>query len=92
MKKCIIILVFVVFGACFYFQPGAEPVDELQEDLKRYQQNSQRIQERIRDVEGQIQRLRNNDPAAIEAVARDKFGFCREGEEIYQIEVREVSK
>ncbi len=43
------------------------------------------VNQQIKDVKQKINALENN-PLAIERIAREQYGWCRKGEEIYQFD------
>jgi cell division protein FtsB len=80
LRHLIIILVFV--GAAWWLKPAygeyLRTRDTLQEmERKRLDSSAQND-----DLRQQIHRLRH-DSRAIERVAREKFGYCRQRETIY---------
>lgn len=70
----------------FLFTPNANEIRKLQDTIEQRKQYLAGLEEQARETRRTIEQLKNNDPAAIEAIARDKFGYTREGEEIYQVD------
>ena len=70
-----------------YYAPKKNTISQLSDELALKEQQQRKLQNDLRELERQIALLRKKDPAAVEAIARDKFGYCREGEEIYHIEM-----
>ena len=63
-----------------------DEIRKLQDTIEQRKQYLAGLEEQARETRRTIEQLKNNDPAAIEAIARDKFGYTREGEEIYQVD------
>ncbi len=70
----------------FLFTPNANEARKMREAIQQRKEYLSALEEEARETRHTIELLKNDDPAAIEAVARDKFGYTREGEEIYQVE------
>ena len=70
----------------FLFTPNASEIRKLQETIRQRKEYLSAVEEQTRVTRHTIEQLKHDDPAAIEAIARDKYGFTREGEEIYQVE------
>ncbi len=91
MKKIDYFLLFAVLAAIavglFVVLTPSGEINQLKDELDKKKQTQIKLQQETKEAEQQIDRLRNNDPAAIETIARDKFGYCRPGEEVYQLEV-----
>lgn len=97
MKKSDFVILFVlallVLVFFFVLAPPVNEISDLEEELRMKRRQQELLQQQTKDVERQIDRLRRSDPAAIEAIARDKFGYCRPGEDIYYLEMpQETSK
>lgn len=79
-------LVLVLAGSGLYFLVPAVTdyrhtqgtLEELNNNLTRQEEEEYRLREEISDL--------NDDPRAIERVAREKFGWCRDGEKIYHFD------
>ena len=83
----IIPLVVLAAAAVFFMlAPSPREVNKLQRELQEKQQTLEELQVKDSEVQRQAERLRKEDPEAIEKVARDKFGYARPNEEVYQIE------
>ncbi|MBO7740927.1 MAG: septum formation initiator family protein [Victivallales bacterium] len=89
-------LVFVVLAcSVFYFvvvAPKRNEANKLREELVLKEQQQRKLEAELREVKRQINQLKKKKPEAVEAIARDKFGYCREGEEIYDIEMPKDDK
>jgi len=83
---CIIVLAMLAVLVFFFFTPDANEVRRLRENIQNRREYLEQLQEESREAKRTIEQLKNDDPSAIEAIARDKFGYCREGEEIYQVD------
>lgn len=58
----------------------------LAKQLQETQERLQALEERLEAISRETEALKRGDPKAIERVARDKFGYSREDEEIYNVE------
>ena len=70
----------------FLFTPNANEARKMREAIQQRKEYLSALEEEARETRRTIEQLKNDDPAAIEAVARDKVGYSREGEEIYQVD------
>lgn len=82
----IVLAVLLIMVAFFLLVPHVSEINTLNHELDKKQQYHDQLQTETTEVKKQIDQLHRNDPAAIEAIARDKFGYCREGEDVYQLE------
>ena len=69
---------YILLPAYTDFKDGKREADELQGKLAEIELES-------REIDHAIQSLRT-DPRAIERVAREKLGWCREDEKIYHFD------
>lgn len=85
MSKFVIIALFIISTsvAGFYIMPQYQEkklIEEaLQESQKEYIANRKIIGKRLTFIQDL-----NNNPAAINKIAREKFKFCNPGERVYQ--------
>ncbi|MBP5300892.1 MAG: septum formation initiator family protein [Victivallales bacterium] len=85
-----LIVALVVAGifVCFFLLvPPGTNVHELQEQLAKEQRRNEQLEAKVAEYERQIAKIKRNDAAEIEAIARDRLGYCRDGEEIYPLEL-----
>lgn len=85
-----ILLVGAAVGVAVWFCliiPKTMENNDLREELAVKEQQQRKLEGDLRETKRQIMHLQKKDPEAVEAIARDKFGYCREGEEIYDIEM-----
>ena len=83
---CVVAAVFVCF---FLLAPPGAHVHDLQEALDREHRRNEQLEEKVAEYERQIEKIKRNDATEIEAIARDRLGYCREGEEVYPMELLE---
>ena len=83
---CVLALAILAAIVFFLFTPDATEARRLRENIQNRREYLEQLQEESREARRTIEQLKNDDPSAIEAIARDKFGYCREGEEIYQVD------
>ena len=63
-------------------------------DYRRISKEEERLEQQLAELGIEAQTLEQtihaliNDPQAVERVAREKFGLCREGEQIYHFEAQ----
>jgi cell division protein FtsB len=91
----IIIAVTLLIAAGVWFgviMPKTIENNNLREELAEKEQQQRKLEADLRETKRQITLLQKKDPGAVEAIARDKFGYCREGEEIYDIEMPKEDK
>ncbi|NOY82244.1 MAG: septum formation initiator family protein [Kiritimatiellaeota bacterium] len=79
------ILLALAVGDLYFILPAyrgyrnaCEDVTDLKRHLMQQRQDIQRLEREIRALRA--------DPRAVERVAREKFGWCRDGEKIYHFE------
>ena len=68
-----------------------EAINRLKEELQKQQEQHELLETKIAELERQIDKIKNNDPEEIERIARDRRGYSRPGEVIYQLELPEPS-
>ncbi|MBR4125031.1 MAG: septum formation initiator family protein [Victivallales bacterium] len=91
-KIDLLITALVAIGIiiCFFlFVPPVSQIHQLHEELQQEQQRHQDLEAEVVEYERQIDKIKRNDPEEIERIARDRLGYGREGEEIFQLEVPE---
>lgn len=87
-RDIVLIVVFLLLlGLAFVsLTPAMSNVRELQDELQALQQRHLEQQEEIAQLRREIDALRNGNPQAVERIAREKFGYCRPGEEVFHFE------
>ncbi|MBR4518834.1 MAG: septum formation initiator family protein [Victivallales bacterium] len=83
------IVAIIIFICFFLFVPPVSQIHQLREELLQEQQHHQNLESEVVEYERQIDKIKRNDPEEIERIARDRLGYGREGEEIFQLEVPE---
>ena len=83
------IVAIIIFICFFLFFPPVSQIHQLREELLQEQQHHQNLESEVVEYERQIDKIKRNDPEEIERIARDRLGYGREGEEIFQLEVPE---
>jgi len=80
-------LFLLLAGAvCFYWiLPAWRDYRQTQRDVLELRKQLARQQAEIRRLNREIAALKN-DPYAVERVAREKFGWCRDGEKVYHFD------
>lgn len=81
----ILVLVCLTVGAALWLGPVVRENRVTRESVARLQASLDRQTEEIERLNRELRALRT-DYRAIERVAREKFGMCRPGEEIYHFE------
>lgn len=73
----------VLLGFLFFDEAGlpqylrmVQEVERLEEEIQQLEQNNVALRNEIDQIE--------NDPLALEALARERLGFVRQGEIVYQ--------
>ena len=89
MKKSDTLLAIVLIAVCcagiYLVVPRYAEKKQLQKTLAELRQRITEQERETRRLRREISRLRT-DPEAIERVAREKFGWCAEGEKIYHFD------
>jgi len=81
----VLVLVCLGVGALLWLGPVVRENRVTRESVARLQASLDRQTEEIERLNRELRALRT-DYRAIERVAREKFGMCRPGEEIYHFE------
>ena len=89
--KTATILIVLLIGALMLLTgaiilPQRSQINELKAELRRQKEYQAQLDHELRRIVADIDKLRANDPAMVEAVARNKFGYCRPGEVPYTVE------
>ena len=83
----LIIVCLIMFGAAFvWLTPAISDIRILQEELQALQMKHEAQQQEVAQLQKEIDELRSGKPQAVERVAREKFGYCRPGEEVFHFE------
>ena len=82
----VILLAGLAVLALAILAPQRRQISELKEELRKQKEYQAQLEHEIRRIGSDIDKLRANDPAMIENVARNKFGYCRPGEVPYTVE------
>jgi cell division protein FtsB len=72
-------------GSAYFLAPMHREMRDAQHELAALQESRAGQENRTWELKRQISALRT-DEDAVERVAREKFGWCREGEKIYRFE------
>ena len=80
----------VCIGALYLLLPAYADYARTQEAVAELERSLRQQELEIQDLRRQIGDLRT-DRRAVERVAREKFGMCREGEKIYHFDPVEES-
>lgn len=83
------IVAICIFICFFLFVPPVSQIHQLQEELHQQQERHRELEGQVAEYERQIDKIKRNDPEEIERIARDRLGYGREGEEIFQLEIPE---
>ena len=96
MKKFDSVIAFIlglviVIGVAM-FTPVLAERRRLQDEIARLQQEQAAVRHKLLRLQKEIDLLNQGDPKAIMRVAREKFNYCLDGEEIYQFDYRSPEK
>ena len=90
MKKIDLIILFfivvLIIAAFVMFTPLLAEQSRLQDEISNLLQEQLTVKYELSILQKEIDSLSKGDPKAVMRVAREKFNYCREGEEIYQLE------
>lgn len=78
----IVLLVIAVLWILFAPGSGFLTLISKRSDLAELQQETDRIEQRIDELQGEIDRL-HNDPAYLEEIARKDHGMLKKNEKVY---------
>lgn len=87
----IILSILFMLVSCvsgYFLLPAYTKYRKSQENLKQVISNEAELDHNIASVDKKIHALEHDD-RAIERVAREKFGWCRDGEQVYRIQTPE---
>ena len=73
----------------FLFVPPVSQIHQLQKEYQQLQEQHQELETQVAEYDRQIEKIKHNDPEEIERIARDRLGYGRDGEEIFQLEIPE---
>lgn len=83
----LILVVLTLLGvAVVILTPAWNNVRDLQDEVHLLQARHEEQKTEIEQIRREVDELRSGNPQAVERVAREKFGYCRPGEEVYQFE------
>ncbi|MCK5801228.1 MAG: septum formation initiator family protein [Lentisphaeria bacterium] len=80
-----VLMAILLIGAGVFLLPAYAGVKQEKIKLQESVDNLQRCNQELEKVKLQTDELRTS-PIAVERVAREKFGLCREGEKIFHFE------
>jgi cell division protein DivIC len=90
MKKSDPVLIIVILAtiALLFFEctPPMRKNNELNQQLIEVQAERNALKKQIEELQQKIDKLNRGDANAIEEVVRDKYGYSREGEQIYHLD------
>lgn len=90
MKKSDLLIIFIaiVFVIVVFalFTPVITEQSRLQDEISALSAEKEQIRNEISSLQKEIADLQSGDARAINRVAREKFNYCREGEEVYRLE------
>ncbi len=90
MKKIDLIIMFfiviLIIAAFVMFTPLLAEQSRLQDEVSKLLQEQQAVKYELSLLQKEINALSTGDAKAVMRVAREKFNYCQEGEEIYQLE------
>lgn len=87
-----IILIIALLLTFLLTLPQKMENKRLSKQLDETQEKLQTQQEQLDAITRDIEALKRGDPKAIERVARDKFGYSRENEDIYNVDSTQTSQ
>jgi cell division protein FtsB len=87
LGNCIFTALVIILGciSLYLLLPSFTRLKESKQSLASLEKNLAQQEEQIQSLRAEIHALRT-DYRAIERVAREKFGLCREGEKIYHFD------
>lgn len=90
MKKSDLVILFfvvlIVLAAAALLTPLLAEQSRLQDEVARLIHEQQQVKRELSILQKEIDALGRGEAKAVMRVAREKFNYCREGEEIYQLE------
>jgi cell division protein FtsB len=90
MKKTDLLIIFLIVvlivSAFVMFTPLLAEQSRLQDEIDNLLQEQQKVKYELSILQKDIDALSKGEPKAVMRVAREKFNYCRDGEEIYQLE------
>jgi len=84
----IVILILIIVTGVAFVSPRISVLNELRDEVVRLENDQKRQKEELLFLQKEIEALRRNDPKAVEKVAREKFGYSKPGEDVYQVEAK----
>ncbi len=82
---------FLIALACvgaYFLLPAYRDYQATRAETRELQEENAELELQTQDVKSATHALQT-DQRAVERVAREKFGWCREGEKIYHFEINE---
>mgnify|MGYP000844163289 CR=1 FL=1 len=90
MKKIDLIIMFfivvLIVAAFVMFTPLLAEQSRLQDEISKLLEEQRAVKYELSVLQKEINALSKGEPKAVMRVAREKFNYCRDGEEIYQLE------
>lgn len=94
MRKSNFIIIFIIILAIIagfgLLTPPYSQISELRREISLLEKIQKEQREEIELLQKEIDALRLNNPKAVEKIAREKFGYCRPGEEVYQVDLEKA--
>jgi len=78
-------LVLIVGAAIYFLLPAYKDYRQSHNDTRKLEAEISEVNVAAQSLEREIQALRT-DPDAVERVAREKFGWCRDNEKVYHFD------
>ena len=89
MKKTDLLIIFfivvLIVAAFVMFTPLLAEQSRLQDEISKLLHEQQEVKYELSILQKEIDALSKGDSKAVMRVAREKFNYCLEGEEIYQL-------
>lgn len=82
----IILVALIVIGAMLYLAPTRLEISRLRNDVEKLQETIDTHKDNLNGIRGDIEALKKGDPAIIERISREKYGYSRPGEQIYRLD------
>jgi len=79
------VVILVICGMAYVLLPAYADYKQSRREAEELEQRLLQVDLRSQEVRQRIQALKTN-PAAVERVAREKFGWCRANEKIYHFD------
>jgi len=90
MKKSDLVILFfvvlIILAAAALLTPLLAEQSRLQDEVARLIHEQQQVKRELSILQKEIDALGRGEAKAVMRVTHEKFNYCREGEEIYQLE------